>query len=215
MQSGIPASWWKGYYVGIKYEIYYIGKFRWKFNCNICWHFLMTDSDWIQSKIQPHNTCQVSRFQRESRFKASNHALTLTPIITLTQNSTNLKILVKIIKLHKQNWFAQYGINQWRLQTLKLLCVVCSREFSCAHQGEADIKRHILTKTHKDKSSSLLLTMFCKTMNWLLKCPGQKFSWPILLLKTICQLLYYSYQIWPIVQKYVPRFANCKKVSMC
>jgi hypothetical protein len=33
---------------------------------------------------------QVSRFQRESRFKAQNHALTLTPIIlTLTQKSTN------------------------------------------------------------------------------------------------------------------------------
>jgi hypothetical protein len=35
------------------------------------------------------------------------------------------------------------------------LCVVCSQEFSCAHQGEADIKRHILTKTHKNKPSSL------------------------------------------------------------
>ena len=36
------------------------------------------------------------------------------------------------------------------------LCVVCFREYSnCAHQGEADVKRHILTKTHKDKASSL------------------------------------------------------------
>jgi hypothetical protein len=33
--------------------------------------------------------------------------------------------------------------------------VVCFQEFSCAHQGEADIKRHTLTKTHKDKPSSL------------------------------------------------------------
>jgi hypothetical protein len=35
------------------------------------------------------------------------------------------------------------------------LCVVCSQEFSCAHQGEADIKRHILTKAHTDKPRSL------------------------------------------------------------
>ena len=41
---------------------------------------------------------------------ASNHVLTLTPIIlTVTQKLTNLKISVKIIKLSKQNWFAQYG----------------------------------------------------------------------------------------------------------
>ena len=35
------------------------------------------------------------------------------------------------------------------------LRVVCSRKFSCAHQGEADIKGHTLTKTHKDKPRSL------------------------------------------------------------
>jgi hypothetical protein len=32
---------------------------------------------------------------------------------------------------------------------------VCFQEFNCAHQGEAGVKRHILTKTHKDKASSL------------------------------------------------------------
>jgi hypothetical protein len=38
----------------------------------------------------------------ESRFKASNHALTLTPIIlTLTQKSTNWKISINIIKLNR------------------------------------------------------------------------------------------------------------------
>ena len=82
----------------------------------------------------------------------------LTPfIVTLTQKSTNLKISVKIIKLLKQNWFAQYRNNQLRLQALKytLYVVVCSWEFSCAHQDEDDIKRHILTNTHKDKPSSL------------------------------------------------------------
>ena len=46
----------------------------------------------------------------ESRFKASNHALTITPIVlTLTQISTNWKISVNITKLTKQNWFAKYG----------------------------------------------------------------------------------------------------------
>ena len=33
--------------------------------------------------------------------------------------------------------------------------MVLSREFSYAHQSEADIKQHILTKTHKAKASSL------------------------------------------------------------
>jgi hypothetical protein len=33
----------------------------------------------------------------------------------------------------------------------KFLCVVCFREFSHAHHGEAGVKRHILTKIHKDK----------------------------------------------------------------
>ena len=32
------------------------------------------------------------------------------------------------------------------------LCVVCSREFSYVHQGEDDVKRHILTITHKRQS---------------------------------------------------------------
>ena len=63
--------------------------------------------NWDYTKILPiayiTHTCQVSCLQRES------HALTLTPIIlTIIQKSTNWKILVKIIKLPKQNWFAQY-----------------------------------------------------------------------------------------------------------
>ena len=33
--------------------------------------------------------------------------------------------------------------------------MVLSREFSYAHEGEADIKQHILTKTHKAKALSL------------------------------------------------------------
>jgi hypothetical protein len=39
---------------------------------------------------------------------------------------------------------------QRRLQALEHTfydCVVCSREFSYAHKGEADVKRHISTKT--------------------------------------------------------------------
>jgi hypothetical protein len=45
----------------------------------------------------------------ESRFKASNHPLTLTPIILTLTQLTNLKISVKIIELSKQNWIAHYG----------------------------------------------------------------------------------------------------------
>jgi hypothetical protein len=42
------------------------------------------------------HTCQVSRF------KASNH------VLTLTQKSTNRKISVNMFKLPQQNWFAKY-----------------------------------------------------------------------------------------------------------
>jgi hypothetical protein len=45
---------------------------------------------------------------------------------------------------------------------------------SRVYQGEADIKRNKLTKTHKDKSSSLQQPLFHK--NDLLKLPGQEFS---------------------------------------
>ena len=46
-----------------------------------------------------------------SRFKASNHALTLAPIIlTPTQKWTNWKISVNMIKLPQQNWFAKLEI---------------------------------------------------------------------------------------------------------
>ena len=45
------------------------------------------------------------------------------------------------------------------------LDVFFSQEFSCAHQDEADIKWHILTKTPKDKFSSLRQQpLFHKTM---------------------------------------------------
>jgi hypothetical protein len=33
--------------------------------------------------------------------------------------------------------------------------VACSREFNCAHQSEADIKRQLLTNIQKDNASSL------------------------------------------------------------
>ena len=105
------------------------------------------------------HTCQVSRFRRESH--ASRHQITLDHahphnILTLTQKSTNLKISVKILKLAKQYWFAQYGNNQWRLQALKPTCYVWLVIGNYrAHQDEAAIKRRILTKTHKDKHSPL------------------------------------------------------------
>jgi hypothetical protein len=51
-------------------------------------------------------------------------------------------------------WCIKYPLKASSSQT-NFLCVVCSWEFSCVHQGEADVKRHILTKTHKDKASSL------------------------------------------------------------
>ena len=35
------------------------------------------------------------------------------------------------------------------------LCVVCTRQFVCAHYDEVTVKRRILIKTHKDKPPSL------------------------------------------------------------
>ena len=46
------------------------------------------------------------------------------------------------------------------------LCVFFfSGEFNCAHQSEADIKRHILTNTHQDKSLSLRQLLFYNTIS--------------------------------------------------
>ena len=67
----------------------------------ICYTFINYTTDII---VYVLHTCQVSRF------KASNHALMLTPIILmLAQKSMNWEISVSIAKLTKQNWFAKYG----------------------------------------------------------------------------------------------------------
>ena len=119
---------------------------------------------------------------------------------------------------YDSKWCSKYQVKAWSSQT-NFSCVVCFREFSCAHQGEADVKRHILTTTHKDKASSLrkqqnkFLTLFHKAIHWLFKFSGQKFPWPIHCWKQFFDC--YNWQMWHIVKKYVPRFANCKTVSMC
>jgi hypothetical protein len=43
---------------------------------------------------------------------------------------------------------------QRMFQALKQTVYVFSQEFSCAHQGEADIKRHVLNKVHNNRPSS-------------------------------------------------------------
>ena len=45
------------------------------------------------------------------------------------------------------------GVANIQRQTFYV--VACSLEFSYAHQDEADINQHILTKTHQNKASSL------------------------------------------------------------
>ena len=84
-------------------------------------------------------------------------------------------------------------------QTNFLYVVFFSQECSCARQGEADIKRHILTKTHKDKPSSLrqqpTINVVLQNDPLTFKTSRAEVLMIILLLKTICPLLYYSKQI--------------------
>ena len=87
----------------------------------------------------------------------------------------------------------------------EFLCVVCFQEFSCAHQGEVDVKRNILTKTHKDKALSLQQHILCSRKRSIdfFKFSWQKFSWPIYCWKQFFDC--YSWQMWPIVKKICPQ----------
>ena len=49
-------------------------------------------------------------------------------------------------------WCSKYLVKALFSSQTNFLCVVCSRKFSLAHQGEDDVKRHVLTITHKRQS---------------------------------------------------------------
>jgi hypothetical protein len=112
-------------------------------------------------------TCQVSRF------KASNHTLMRIPfILTPTQKSNGGRTFncgwsrrpnklgrVAAGTKFDSKWCSEYPV---KLSAKLFMCVFYSRELSRVYQGEADIKRHKLTKTQKNKSSSLQQPLFHK-----------------------------------------------------